>query len=158
MKRLKKAYFMNLERQLGIDDDKAIELIQKEDKRLNFDNMISYGDDSAYGGIYKDENPTTDNITLFAVEFYAFELYDIKTDKFMSYGAAVASNIDYKEKGTIFNPQKGFGQYAEVYPSLGDNNYTKIIAGMMKHVTINGLSLQYVSQTFKEAVQILKLA
>ena len=147
---------------LAIDTSTAIELLQKEDPRINENNVVLYpGGLSSYGGIFKETNSTANKLNLFAVEMYAFNIYDIDTDKDFSLAGSVAIKIDYTD---IKNPyldktvkDNYVGGYAEVYNNMGENNANKVISGMKEVVTIQGLILEKVADTFAEAAAKLNL-
>ena len=161
MGRLKEAKYYSLSSEnLSLDNDEAIDFITTKDPRLNKDNVILYNGDAVYGGIFQEINDTADRLNLFAVEYFTFQVYDIDTNKDISYIAVIATRIDYKdENGKLITPKlnKSF-KYADVYNKLGENEFADIFSDINTTVSISTLTLEYIAPTFEETSNILQLS
>lgn len=156
MKRLSKFNTLDME-DLGLDTTDALSLIQQKDDRLKPQDAILYNNSyCSFGGIYKETNSTAKNNTLFAVEFYAYFIYNEELDNDMAYVGVIATNIEYlNDNNEIDLPKLGQGQYVEIYNSNKKPN--ELINELKNNVSVHGLSLEYVSGTFDEAAQKLDI-
>ena len=142
---------------LGLDTTKALNLIQQADERLTPNDVILYNNSyCSFGGIYKENNSTAKDNTLFAVEFYAYLIYNDELDDNIAYVGVIATNINYlDENNELTTPKLGQGQYVEIYNSNKKPN--ELINELKNNVSVHGLSLKYVSGTFDEATQKLNI-
>lgn len=161
MGRLIKAKYYSLDNEnLSLDNGEAIDFITTKDKRLKKENVILYNGQAVYGGIFQEVNDTANGLNLFAVEYFTFRIYDIDTDKHISYIGVIATRIDYKDKdGNLIPPKlnKMF-KYADVYNKLGENEFADIFSDINTTVSISTLTLDYIAPTFSEASNILQLS
>ena len=157
MKRLKKiSNFRTLEFEIQIDQSELLSILCEKDNRLQPDKVTFPSLESYFGGVYKESNPTANENVLYAIEFVAYTNIDVNGES-KTFIENVATHINYeKNSDEIFELSLDTtGQYISIFQFT--DSPLNAIRQVKDTVTVEGLVLDYVAGSFKEAAEILRL-